>query len=69
MPWFDLDDIVVKNASRTDINNRDDKKAKSKVAVRLVPINCRLIELGFLQYVADTRPLGQKELFPYVRRR
>lgn len=64
---LDIDDIVVKDGIPCiDINDRDDKELKNKASIRIVPIHSRLIELGFLQYVADMRPLGQKKLFPYL---
>lgn len=64
---LDLADIVVMDGIPCiDINDRDDKEVKNKASIRLVPIHSRLIKLGFLQYVEDMRPLGEKKLFPYL---
>ncbi len=41
-----------------------DKKVKTTSSRRLVPVHCKLIEIGFLDYVADQRRQGSIKLFP-----
>ncbi len=52
-----------------DINTLDDgKHLKTAGSVRRVPIHPRLIRLGFLEYVASLRGVGETQLFPRLRR-
>jgi integrase len=45
------------------------RRVKNKNAVRVVPIHCRLIELGLLDYVQAVRSSGSTHLFNFGRTR
>lgn len=47
------------------INDEGDKQVKSIAAVRKVPIHSKLLELGFLDYVEDTKSFGGM-IFPHL---
>lgn len=42
----------------------EDQHVKTRAAVRKVPINSKLVELGFLHYVACLKARGEQRLFP-----
>lgn len=44
-----------------------DQRVKNKPSLRSIPMHPRLIELGFLEYLADLRRLGYKRVFPTLR--
>jgi integrase len=46
-----------------DVNQKGDKRVKTKSSERLVPVHSRLIELGLLEYVEKLRAQGQERLF------
>jgi integrase len=46
---------------------RTDQRLKNKFANRSIPIHPRLIELGFLDYLADVRAEGFDRVFPSLR--
>jgi integrase len=46
------------------IRGRDDKKLKTMSSRRIVPVHAKLIEIGFMDYVADERRKNSKKLFP-----
>ena len=49
-----------------DINeDDDDQSVKTSAGIRIIPLHPQLIELGFLDYVADVRQYGGT-LFPYM---
>lgn len=53
-----------------NLEDNPNKSLKKSFHARLVPVHARLIELGFLKYVADQRKKKSKRLFPdlpYVR--
>ena len=57
-------DIRIQEGIRViDINADDEKQIKTDAGSRLVPIHSQLIELGFLNYVAERGKIG-KLLFP-----
>jgi integrase len=48
-----------------DINDKEEKKTKSKAGKRLIPLHPVLInELGFVDYVQGLLEKGEKRLFP-----
>lgn len=59
------DIITVKNISCINIEEDEpDKHIKGDATERIVPIHPKLIELGFLDYVAYQKKQGQKRIFP-----
>jgi integrase len=65
-----LDDIVEEDGiPAISINTLKDKKLKNRASERTIPINPKLIELGFLEYVATLRERGQQRLFPELQKR
>ena len=52
-----------------DLNtNSEDKSLKTEAGNRLVPIHPKLIELGFLNYVGQTRNGNHQKLFPNLKK-
>ena len=45
----------------------DVTKAKNKKSIRAIPLHKFVLELGFLDYVADLKARGQEWLFPFVK--
>jgi integrase len=67
--------LTVKNVGEEDgvpfisiTNFGEGQRVKTKAGIRKVPISSRLIRLGFLEYVEWLRKLGEKSLFPDLRR-
>jgi integrase len=52
-----------------DINDKNEKRLKTRSSARLVPIHLRLIDLGLLEYVEKLRASGENRLFPELRQR
>ena len=50
-----------------DINDEGDKQIKNEQSKRRVPVHPRLEQLGFLDYVAETRSSGHEFVFPELR--
>ncbi len=61
-----LDDIrEINGVWVLDINDKEEKKIKSKAGKRLIPLHPVLIsELGFAAYAENLRQKGEKRLFP-----
>lgn len=64
-----LDDIKeARDCISIDINdNRSDQRLKNIDSRRVIPLHSRVIELGFLEYVAKLRSEGQRRLFPELK--
>jgi integrase len=52
-----------------DINNKQDKRLKTKAGVRLIPIHPFLLDLGIVRYADSLRKQGHVRLFPELRRK
>ena len=50
------------------IRDGDDKRVKNRTSIRDVPIHSKLIELGFLNFVAGQKKKGETRLFPQLKR-
>lgn len=63
-----LSDIVTKDGIAVfDINRfsvHNDKRLKTRAAVRLIPIHSNLLKLNFLGFVAQVKATGSERLFP-----
>lgn len=46
----------------------DDKSVKNEKSMRLVPVHKELVKLGFLDYHADMKEVGETRLFPLAER-
>ena len=51
-----------------DINNKGDKKLKTKSSKRIIPIHSKLQALGFIDYVESLRHKGESRLFPELKK-
>ena len=51
-----------------DINSVDGKRVKSRAGRRLIPLHSRLIDLGFLDYVARLQAEARIQLFSELKR-
>lgn len=51
-----------------DMNESHDKKLKNEPSHRAFPVHSRLIELGFISYVAKLKKKGATRLFPELKR-
>lgn len=59
------DILTIKNINCFNIEeDEEDKHIKGDLTERIVPIHPKLIELGFLDYVAYQKKKGQKRIFP-----
>lgn len=61
------DGIAFLDVSTTDDRGKLVKRLKSEHAARELPLHPRLLELGFLDYVAAARDAGHIRLFPDLR--
>ena len=52
-----------------DINDKKEKRVKTRSSVRLVPIHPHLIKLGLLDHVDDLKAKGKTRLFPELTQR
>ncbi|WP_300458867.1 site-specific integrase [Desulfobacula sp.] len=50
-----------------DINDKEDKRVKTKSSKRLVPIHDQLIKNGFIDYFEQTKSAGHERLFPDLK--
>ena len=63
------DDIyVLDGVTVIDINNKLDKKIKTKSGIRIVPVHSELVKLGFLDYVASMSAQGHDRVFPELKK-
>lgn len=53
--------------SRTDENGLVVKRVKTASSDRIVPIHPTLVTLGFMEYVAERRQSGDRQLFPNLK--
>jgi integrase len=51
-----------------DINDKGDKKLKTKSSKRIIPIHSKLQALGFIDYVESLRHKGESRLFPELKK-
>jgi len=59
------DILTIKNINCINIEeDEEDKHIKGDLSERIVPIHPKLIEVGFLDYVAYQKKKGQKRIFP-----
>ena len=52
-----------------DINNKEEKKVKTRASARLIPIHPHLIQLGLLEHVETLKTKGETRLFPELSQR
>ncbi|MDP9902137.1 site-specific integrase [Variovorax ginsengisoli] len=64
---FNLNGADKVDSDGVDAGLTSDKSLKTISSARLVPIHSRLIELGFLDYVAALRASGHQRLFPELK--
>ena len=51
-----------------DINDKDEKTLKTKSSKRQIPVHAELVRIGFLDYVQRRKEVGDKRLFPEIRK-
>lgn len=49
------------------INTEGDKTAKTKSAIRMIPVHKTLVELGFIDYYNHVKKLKHSKLFPALK--
>jgi len=59
---YALDDILV-----FDINDKHNKKVKTKNAIRKIPIHKTILKLGFENYIETVKRSGEAKLFPDLK--
>lgn len=62
----DVDELEGLAVIHVRIDEDEEKSLKNLTSERTIPIHNKLIELGFLDYVASIRQQGHKQLFPHL---